>query len=76
VTAFAERISRADAIAIVDRGGDYVVHASSGGNPRDGYATACGRRLRAVVNRHPAETLVSCATCRRRLARDRSRNPR
>jgi hypothetical protein len=64
--AFDRRISRADAIAIINRGGDYVVHAASNRKTADGsQETLCGRWLRPVVNEHPRETLVSCANCQR-----------
>jgi len=66
LASYPDRISRADAIAIVNRGGDYPVHAAHALTP-SGYRTGCGRWL-VGVNHHPATTRVSCLRCRRFLA--------
>jgi hypothetical protein len=65
---FTMRVSRADAIAIANRGGDYPVHAAK---PLDSpwVLTACGRRM-ACVNTHPADvTSADCTNCLQRRRR-------
>lgn len=65
---FDRRISRRDAIAIVNRGGDYPVHAASDRKTvRGAQETLCGLWLDPVVNEHPDETNVSCLRCRGKL---------
>lgn len=64
MSAYPLRVSRADAIAIVNRGGDYVVHAARPMPFSAGVQTACGRVMRAT-NDHDADT--SCKACRRVL---------
>jgi uncharacterized paraquat-inducible protein A len=57
-TRFNRRMARADAIALVNRGHDYAVHAAQ----PDG-VTACGMFLRFPVELDHKTTRVSCKRC-------------
>jgi hypothetical protein len=60
-------VSRADAIAIVNRGGDYVTHVFRGSNPNFTF-TLCGRALRGGVNEHKGD-YPTCKRCRAAIAK-------
>jgi hypothetical protein len=64
-TVYSTRVARQDAINIVDRGGDYVVHAAIKVRPGM-HATACARSMRFVVDMD-SRMEPTCARCRRVL---------
>lgn len=70
------RVSRSDAIAICNRGGDYVVHAGQREDLGGGHSvvhTACGRELWFPVEQAP-ETGVTCQRCNTGARARRRRN--
>jgi len=60
-------VARSDAIAIVNRGGDYVTHVKRGADTRFTY-TICGRALGGAINYIDGD-YPTCALCRRLIDR-------
>jgi hypothetical protein len=72
---FPRRVARKDAMAINERGGDYVVHAARPESVAGKVKTACGRFLAPGVQDMAPETSPTCASCRRGLGYDTPRDP-
>lgn len=62
-------VSRGDAIAIVNRGGDYVTHVVRSSNPNWTFMI-CGKALKGVLNEHECEG-PSCKGCQRAMLKAR-----